>query len=64
MFLVLPSVVLLATSWTSGEFLVFPPQGFSLRWYTSLFSDDGWTTAFWTSSPRYSSEISFISWRM
>ncbi|ROO89126.1 putative spermidine/putrescine transport system permease protein [Actinocorallia herbida] len=49
LFLIAPFAVLLATSWTDGEFLTFPPQGFSLRWYTGLFGDTEWMGAFWTS---------------
>lgn len=49
LFMLLPFAVLLATSWTTGEFLTFPPEGFSFRWYGSLFSDAVWTEAFWTS---------------
>jgi putative spermidine/putrescine transport system permease protein len=48
-FLLLPFAVLIATSWTNGQFLTFPPQGFSLRWYGSLLSDSVWTGAFWSS---------------
>ncbi|MFE2431935.1 ABC transporter permease [Streptomyces sp. NPDC059373] len=42
----LPLLVLVSTSWTNGAFLTVPPQGFSLRWYTSLLSDSDWTDAF------------------
>ncbi|MER5183910.1 ABC transporter permease [Streptomyces sp. NPDC002896] len=48
-FLLLPFAVLLTTSWTGGEFLTFPPQGFSLRWYQALFADTMWTSSFWMS---------------
>ena len=33
---VAPIVVALATSFTAGQTLHFPPQGFSLRWYAAL----------------------------
>ena len=46
LFLFLPFLVLLATSWTGGQFLTFPPQGFSLQWYGSLFTDSAWTGSF------------------
>jgi putative spermidine/putrescine transport system permease protein len=49
LFLLLPLAVLLSTSWTEGQFLEFPPKGFSLQWYTSLFSDSTWMDPFWTS---------------
>ncbi|WP_169816357.1 ABC transporter permease [Nocardia miyunensis] len=48
-FLLLPSVLLLATSWTGGQFLTFPPRGFSPQWYLALLSDSTWTGAFWLS---------------
>jgi putative spermidine/putrescine transport system permease protein len=38
--LMLPAVIVVATSFTSGEAMRFPPSGFSLRWYA----------AFWESS--------------
>ncbi|MCP3380358.1 ABC transporter permease [Bradyrhizobium sp. CCGUVB4N] len=42
--LILPAVIVVATSFTSGEAMRFPPTGFSLRWYyafwqSSLFID-------------------------
>ena len=35
-FLALPTLVVLAASFTSGNIVTFPPQGFSLRWYANL----------------------------
>jgi putative spermidine/putrescine transport system permease protein len=42
--LILPAVIVVATSFTSGDAMRFPPTGFSLRWYyafwqSSLFID-------------------------
>lgn len=42
--LILPAVIVVATSFTAGEAMRFPPAGFSLRWYyafweSSLFID-------------------------
>lgn len=42
--LILPGVIVVATSFSSGEAMRFPPNGFSLRWYyafweSSLFID-------------------------
>jgi putative spermidine/putrescine transport system permease protein len=48
-FLLLPLAVLVSTSWTQGQFLAFPPQGFSLQWYGSLFGDSTWMDPFWLS---------------
>ena len=36
LFLVGPIVIALATSFTAGQTLRFPPEGFSLRWYYAL----------------------------
>lgn len=44
-----PFLVVVATSWTSGVFLEFPPHGFSLQWYQSVLADPTWTDAFWLS---------------
>lgn len=35
-YLVAPIVLALATSFTAGQTLKFPPEGFSLRWYEAL----------------------------
>lgn len=39
-FLLTPLVVVVLASFNSGEFLTFPPEGFSLRWYVSFFNSD------------------------
>jgi putative spermidine/putrescine transport system permease protein len=40
--LVLPIVVIVPMSFTSTPFLIFPPQGFSLRWYAAYFGRQDW----------------------
>jgi putative spermidine/putrescine transport system permease protein len=40
--LVLPIIVIIPMSFTSTSFLIFPPQGFSLRWYEAYFSRYDW----------------------
>lgn len=42
----IPFFVVVATSWTSGSFLLFPPTGFSLQWYESVIGDKLWTDPF------------------
>ena len=37
MFLIAPIVLALIMSFTGGQTLKFPPEGFSLRWYEALF---------------------------
>lgn len=39
LLLLLPTVIVLVTSFTSGYSLRFPPPGFSLRWYRALAFD-------------------------
>lgn len=49
LLLFVPFVVLVATSVTSGQLILFPPQGFSLKWYASVLQDKAWTDPFWLS---------------
>jgi putative spermidine/putrescine transport system permease protein len=46
-YLIFPVIVVLAISFSSGNFLVFPPPGFSLRWYESIAGDPEWVSALW-----------------
>jgi len=46
-YLIFPVIVVLAISFSSGNFLRFPPPGFSLRWYESIASDPEWVSALW-----------------
>lgn len=48
-FLVLPIAVVIPLSFSSAEYLSFPPPGFSLRWYAHFFADPEWTDALWLS---------------
>lgn len=45
-FAVAPIVLGASVSVTSGDFLVFPPEGISWRWYTIIFADPRWRAAF------------------
>jgi putative spermidine/putrescine transport system permease protein len=49
-FLLLPGAMILLASLSSGEFLAFPPEGVSLRWYAALLEDPAWHDAFWASA--------------
>jgi putative spermidine/putrescine transport system permease protein len=49
LLLIVPFLILVATSWTSGSFLMFPPEGFSLQWYQEVLADRRWMNAFWLS---------------
>ena len=48
-FLIAPTVIVLATSFTDSESLKFPPDGYSLRWYRALADADQMQRAAWTS---------------
>lgn len=39
LLLVIPTVIVVVTSFTSGYSLKFPPPGYSVRWYEALFKD-------------------------
>jgi putative spermidine/putrescine transport system permease protein len=42
LFLILPVLVIIPLSFNSGSFLVYPLQGFSLRWYEDFFMSADW----------------------
>jgi putative spermidine/putrescine transport system permease protein len=44
-FLVLPIFIVIPISFSSAQYLTFPPPGFSLQWYKNFFSDSQWTDA-------------------
>lgn len=44
-FLLLPALFLIPLSLSSGTTFVFPPPGWSLRWYENLVTDPGWLAA-------------------
>lgn len=49
-----PFLILVATSWTEGAFILFPPEGFSLQWYGEVLGDRQWMKSFtlslWTAA--------------
>jgi putative spermidine/putrescine transport system permease protein len=49
-FLLLPTLIVIPMSFTSGRELKFPPEGFSLRWYQTLLDTPAWREATWTSA--------------
>jgi putative spermidine/putrescine transport system permease protein len=49
LFLTVPTLIVVASSFTSGEILQFPPQGFSLRWYYALADKADIQSAFFRS---------------
>ncbi|MEX3968364.1 ABC transporter permease subunit [Paraburkholderia sp. EG286B] len=44
-FLIIPLVVIYVLSFSSSPFLVFPPPGFSMKWYVRFFTDSQWQDA-------------------
>jgi putative spermidine/putrescine transport system permease protein len=44
-FLLVPLAAILPLAFTSSQFLVFPPEGFSWQWFRTLLSDPGWTAS-------------------
>jgi len=50
LFLLLPIVFIAALSFGDSQWLLFPPPGWTLRWYRDLFADPRWLEAAWTSA--------------
>lgn len=48
-FLLLPLVVLFPVSLSSADVLIFPPPGYSLRWFEEILGSPDWVEAAWTS---------------
>jgi len=48
-FLLAPILVVIGASFSAGNFLSFPPQGFSLRWYEAFFNNEVFMRAIRTS---------------
>src|SRR5262249_61668986 len=46
LYLALPLLVVIAISFTATEYLRFPPQGLTLRWYWQVLSDPTFVEAF------------------
>lgn len=43
LFLVLPVLIVIPMSFSETSYLTFPPQGFTWRWYTEIFTQTAWT---------------------
>ncbi len=48
-FLILPLLIIIPTSWTGGQLVEFPPHGFSFQWYEQVLEESIWTESFWVS---------------
>lgn len=49
LFLLLPIIFIAALSFGNSQWLIFPPPGWTLRWYHDFFADPRWLEAAWTS---------------
>jgi putative spermidine/putrescine transport system permease protein len=45
-FLMFPMVIVIIVSFGAGNYLAFPPDGFSLKWYQNIFQVDMFMTTF------------------
>ncbi|KYH31622.1 ABC transporter permease [Neomoorella mulderi] len=45
-FLLLPIIIVVLAAFNAGEYLSFPPQGFSLRWFEKFFSSEPFVRSF------------------
>lgn len=50
LFLLLPIIFIAALSFGNSQWLIFPPPGWTLRWYRELFADPRWLESAWTSA--------------
>lgn len=48
-FIMLPLIVVMISSFNPGEYLVFPPKGFSLVWYERVLTEGRYAGPFWNS---------------
>lgn len=48
-FLMLPTLIVIPMSFSDSQYLEFPPQAWSLRWYREYFGSEAWMSATWTS---------------
>ena len=49
LFLLAPLVVIVGVSVSQSQFIAFPPDGFSLRWYRAVLASDAYVGAAWIS---------------
>lgn len=49
-FLSFPLIVVIAISFTTTEYLKFPPVGFTMRWYNAFFDDPSFVHSLFTSA--------------
>jgi len=60
-FILSPVVVVIFSSFNPTNLTLFPPQGFSLRWYGEFFHDPTFMRAFFNVSLKIAAMVSFLS---
>ena len=48
-FLLLPTLIVIPMSLSETDYIEFPPQGLTLKWYNAYFNDPDWMAATWFS---------------
>jgi len=48
-FLIAPTLIVIPVSFSSSTALIFPPAGWSLRWYDAFLHQEKWIDALWVS---------------
>jgi len=48
-FLLAPIAIVVVAAFNSGEYLRFPPEGFSLRWFSKFLASEPFVRSFWFS---------------
>lgn len=48
-YIIAPIVIVLIISFSSAQFLTFPPPGYSLQWYENIFDNSAWIRSLWVS---------------
>lgn len=59
-YILIPLLVTIPASFTSASYPSFPPQGFSLQWYTKLLERPEFVEAFWN-SVKFAFLVAFFS---
>ncbi|MDD9874399.1 MAG: ABC transporter permease [Gammaproteobacteria bacterium] len=48
-YIIAPIVIVLIISFSSAQFLTFPPPGFSMQWYDNILNNPAWIRSIWVS---------------
>lgn len=50
LFILIPIIILVISSFNASQFFVFPPTGFTLDWYLKFFRSQGYQSSLWIST--------------